>query len=257
MSIEKTAPEPIQEMLQHLEGGRFQFDCHPGVPCFTECCRDLKLMLTPYDILRLKRHLGLTAGEFLDAYTDTQFDEHRKIPMVYLNMQENERKTCPFVSPKGCLVYADRPSACRIYPVARASRMHRVHGTVQEDYFLLHESHCRGFEEDRTWETGEWLSDQGLDPYHEMNNLWMQIITHPKVIQGISARQQQMFFLAGYNLERFREFVTQSRFLQAFEVADEEVAAIRKDDEALLKLAFKWLSFSLLNEPVLKLRQGG
>ena len=89
MSLEKSAPEEIQEMLQPLTDEGFRFACHPGVPCFTECCRDLKLLLTPYDILRLKNHLGLESGDFLDRFVDVQFDEQRNLPMVYLNMQNH------------------------------------------------------------------------------------------------------------------------------------------------------------------------
>ena len=43
----------------------FRFSCSPVVVCFNECCRDLNQFLTPYDILRLKNHLGLSSGEFL------------------------------------------------------------------------------------------------------------------------------------------------------------------------------------------------
>jgi hypothetical protein len=137
--------------------------------------------------------------------------------------------------------------------------MHRVHGTVQENYFLLRESHCRGFEETKLWDISEWIEDQGLEPYHRMNNLWMEVITHPKLLQGsgISVKQQQMFFLASYNLEKFREFVFESRFLEMFEFANDEIVSLREDDEALLHLAFKWLSFSLLGEPSLTMRNAG
>jgi hypothetical protein len=34
----------------------FRFACHKDLPCFTKCCNDLKLVLTPYDILRLQNH---------------------------------------------------------------------------------------------------------------------------------------------------------------------------------------------------------
>jgi len=35
----------------------FHFSCHPSIGCFTDCCRQLELALTPYDILRLKKGL--------------------------------------------------------------------------------------------------------------------------------------------------------------------------------------------------------
>lgn len=257
MTVEQTAPEAIQEKLQRLTDGTFRFACHPGVPCFTECCRDLRLMLTPYDILRLKIHLHLDAGTFLERYGESRFDEQRNLPMVYLKMLEDDRKVCPFVSQDGCCVYEDRPAACRIYPIAQATRRHRVHKTVLDQYFLLRENHCRGFEQDRLWTIDDWLEDQGLEPYHEWNNLWMDLITHPRLHSGpaLSTRQHQMFFLASYNLDKFREFVLGSRFLTAFEITEEVAEAIRESDESLLKLAFSWLTFSLFNEPTLKMRQ--
>jgi uncharacterized protein len=255
-AIETTAPEPIQGLLESLEDGKFKFACHPGVPCFTECCRDLKLVLTPYDIVKLTKALGLDARSFLDLHTETVFDEQRGLPMVYLKMQENERRTCPFVSPAGCTVYSGRPSACRIYPLARASRMHRAHGTVIEDYFVLHESHCVGFEEDRVWNVREWLGDQGLIACNDMNNRWMEIVTHPRLRQGdpLSSKQQQMFFLASYNMDQFRDFVLKSRFLSIFEISPEEVQGLTDSDEHLLAMACRWLKFALLNEPELKMR---
>jgi hypothetical protein len=49
----------------------FKFSCSAKVPCFNECCQDLNQFLTPYDILCLKNHLGMTSGAFLERYTTT------------------------------------------------------------------------------------------------------------------------------------------------------------------------------------------
>jgi hypothetical protein len=255
MEIRKTAPEAIQERIEPLVNGGFRFACHPGVVCFTECCRDLNLQLTPYDVMRLKNRLGLCSGDFLDRHTDSRFDENRPLPMVYLQMDQNQRKTCPFVSPKGCLVYEDRPSACRIYPVARASRLHRVHDVVLENYFVLHEDHCLGFEEEKFWQMDGWLKDQGLEDYHQFNDLWMAIVTSPKLRNAqLSQRQQQMFYLASYDLDKLRGMVFNSRFLSLFQIEDIEIEQIRTNETALLKLAFKWMHLFLLGEGTLKPR---
>jgi len=255
MSLEKSAPEGLGELMEPLGDGRFRFACHPGVPCFNECCRDLTLLLTPYDLLRLEQCLSLESGELLDRYTEARPDERRGLPMVYLRMDENEEKTCPYLSPRGCSVYAHRPSACRTYPLARASRSHRVHGTVLENYFVLREKHCRGFEEDRSFSAEEWIRDQGLEPYHEMNNAWMEIVTDSRLHGGLPMRQQQMFYMASYDLDRFREFVFGSRFLQLFELGPGEADSAKENGEELLRLALRWLRFSLLNEGPLKVRK--
>ncbi len=50
---------------QPLEANEvFRFHCHPGISCFTDCCRQLELALTPYDVLRLKRRWGLPRATF-------------------------------------------------------------------------------------------------------------------------------------------------------------------------------------------------
>lgn len=257
MNIEKTAPEAIQGKLDPVGEGGFSFACHPGVSCFTECCRELRLLLTPYDILRLKKRLGLGAREFIDQYCDEVYDDKRHLPMIHLKMREDERRTCPFVSPEGCGVYEDRPSACRIYPIARASRVHPVSGSVMENFFVLREEHCRGFEEPRHWSVEQWVEDQGLDAYAGVNDRWMAVMTHPRLVRGNppSPQQQQMFYLASYNLERFRDFIFGSRFLTAFDLPEEELDAIRESDDALLELAIKWLRFSLCGEKTLTVRQ--
>ncbi len=257
MTLEYTAPEEIQGLLKPLADETFSFACHPGVPCFTECCRDLKLLLTPYDVLRLKKRLALDASDFHEVHTRTEFDEQRGFPMVFLEMKTDERKTCPFVSQKGCIVYEDRPAACRTYPIARASRMHRGHGRVQEDYYVLHEEHCRGFEENQQWTVEEWIKDQGLESYHHMNNQWMEILTHPRLNQGkpLSSRQQQMFFLACYDLDKFKRFILSGRFIDIFELDRKELDAIESRDEDLLRLSFRWIRFSLCGDPVLKMRE--
>jgi len=43
---------------------KFSFSCHPGVSCFNHCCADINIVLTPYDIIRLKNRLGITSPEF-------------------------------------------------------------------------------------------------------------------------------------------------------------------------------------------------
>ena len=48
----------------------FMFDCHSGLACFNECCRNINLFLYPYDVLRLSNCLGISSDEFLDKYVD-------------------------------------------------------------------------------------------------------------------------------------------------------------------------------------------
>ena len=55
----------------------FKFRCYKEIKCFTKCCADLNLTLTPYDILRIKKRLDLPSDQFLNRYTETKFDNHK------------------------------------------------------------------------------------------------------------------------------------------------------------------------------------
>ena len=61
---------------------QFRFACSPAVACFNECCRDLNQFLYPYDILRLKKGLGMSSGEFLERYTTRHIGPESGLPIV-------------------------------------------------------------------------------------------------------------------------------------------------------------------------------
>jgi len=252
VSVPLSSTKPEGGPFENLEGRTFQFACHPGVPCFNQCCADLNLVLTPYDIVRLKNRLGLTSDQFLEAYTGTQTEPDSRFPKVRLKMTGGPGKPCPFVTPRGCSVYEDRPGACRIYPLGRGAA-----AGGREFYFLVREDHCRGFEEEKVWAIDEWTKDQGLEQYHRSNDLWMEIITS-KVSLGPREhrlKKIQMFIMVSYNLDRFRDFVFQTRFLDLFDLPPEKVEHLRADDSALLDLGLNWLKFALFGQETLPLKQ--
>jgi Fe-S-cluster containining protein len=249
------------EILQPLPRGEgFRFACHQGVRCFTDCCRDLHLVLTPYDVLRVRNALAMDSTTFLEGYTVQEMDPTWKVPVVRLKMEENALRSCPFVTQEGCRIYADRPGACRAYPLGRAARQSPSRSrasSVEEEYFLVREPHCFGFEEGVEWTPEAWMEDQGLVVYNQMNDLWMAFLSRykPGSRQDLSPPQWKMFFMACYSLDRFREFVFGTRFLSLFSIPEERQERLRESDEALLAFAYEWLAYSLFKDPVLELRE--
>jgi Fe-S-cluster containining protein len=243
-----------EDLLQYLDGDRFTFSCHKGVECFTRCCAALQLVLTPYDILRLKNRLGISSAEFLETHTYTRLDRHPRFPMVLLKMTPQASQACPFLSPDGCTVYEDRPGACRIYPLARAAQKADHEKQAKEKFFVVNEEHCLGFKEDRTWTVESWMCDQGLDEYNRMNDRWLEIISSPRSLgpkEEIS-RKLQMFFMVSYNLDKFRGFLFGSRFFQLFQIPDGLRNRLEKDDVELMSFGFDWLKFSLFGLPTMQ-----
>ncbi len=225
-----------------------KFKCDPGVPCFTQCCQDVTIVLTPYDVLRLKRGLGISSDKFLEKYTITIPKEKRLIPMVILKMSHGNKR-CPLVSEEGCMVYEDRPWPCRMYPLDMNDD-----GTFQ---LITDSSRCLGLKEEHNWKIYEWLLDQGIVPFEEMNRLFSEVTT-PLTAQELDIDNPsigKMIFMALYNLDKFREFVFESTFLDRFDVDPLIVEKIKRSDEELLKFAFDWIKFGIFGQKLFKVKQ--
>ncbi|MBM4287329.1 MAG: YkgJ family cysteine cluster protein [Deltaproteobacteria bacterium] len=246
--------KPVQLGLN----SRFKFKCYPGISCFTECCGRIDIALTPYDIIRIKKRLGITSAEFLERYTRREIDEKSGLPLVFLRMPPENNHKCLFVTPDGCTIYTDRPCACRYYPIGQATLQREEGlGGTEEFYFLIKEPYCKGHEEATEWTVASWRVDQEPDLYDEMNREWkaMMLRRDSDARQAIDEKKQKMFFLASYDLDNFRRFVLESRFLDIFEVAPDTVQAITDDDIALMNFSFKYLKYLLVIEESLKLKE--
>ena len=234
---------------------KFKFACHPGVSCFGECCGDVNIVLTPYDALRLKNRLGLTSGELLAEHTIIPFSKEQKLPAPLIKMGDDEKQSCPFLDDGACTVYEDRPWACRMYPLGLASP---GQGAAEDAFhFLLDEKGCVGHEEDRVQTVEEWISDQGIEEYDLMGELYTQLALDEFFTSGeeLDTKRIEMYWTATYDLDSFRRFITQSTFLDRFEISPETRKKIEIDDVELLRFGFRWLEFALFGRPTMKIRE--
>jgi len=247
--IKKSPVEPVQLGPD----SRFRFECHRGISCFNKCCGDLDIFLTPYDILRIKSRLGVSSSRFLDDYTETVTLERTQLPFIRLRL--NEDRMCPFVTGDGCSIYDDRPLSCRYYPLGFGVIQSReVEGG--EFYFLVKEEHCMGHGEDHVWKIREWRADQGIDEYDDVNKDWVDIILKKKLNPKakVDERSTNLFFMGSYDLDSFRKFVFESRFLDIFDLDDDFVRLIKKDETELLRFAQRWLQYVLYRSPTVKMK---
>ena len=195
------------EIVELSPDDHFNFDCHPGVACFNQCCRDLSQALTPYDVLRLRRHLDMTSSAFLEQFTRRGIGPQTGLPVVSLRPLEPLLKACPFVTASGCRVYPDRPSSCRMYPVFRAAARQRETGVISERFFLIQEPHCQGFDRGRQWTVREWITNQELEDYNRANDYMLALISvkNQRMPGVLDAQTLEWVYTACYDIDRFRE----------------------------------------------------
>lgn len=239
-------------------GETFNFQCHPDLACFNQCCRNLNLFLYPYDVLRLSRCLNLDTDSFIDRHVDIVLRENSHFPEVLLRMAENDQRTCPFLTGKGCRVYADRPDTCRSFPVEQGALFDAETGRSTVVHFFRPPEFCLGQHEAVAWTTETFARDQEARRYHEMTHRWAVLRRmfdrDPWGPEGPQGRRAKMAFMAVFNLDRFREFVFGSSFFKRYRVKPALQKKIRTRDDALLLFGFDWLRHVVWGQPSHKFR---
>ena len=234
-----------------LQGRRLSLDeilpfrCHPGLACFNSCCRNKRLTLLPYDVLRLSRGLACRSEELLARHAELEIEPGSGWPTLRLRLEGDGR--CPFVRETGCGVYPHRPTCCRIFPLARAVSLDAA-GEPRELFFVASSGDaCLGFGEKGTLTVDGWARDQGLEPYRAANGRAAKLFLHPRRPRPLSLSPEQVHavILALYNLDVFRQIVEQPGFAARFGFSLDRIARALASGEALLDLGQDWVTAQL------------
>ena len=242
--------EPVELTLESV----IQFDCHKNVSCFNTCCRNIDIVLTPYDILRLKRRLELDSREFVGRYTTPYPMDFHDLPGLKINVKPGTTE-CVFLSQEGCTVYEDRPAACRYYALGSMGVRKKDESEVEEIFFIVKEDHCRGHEEPRHQTVAEYRYDQGVEVYDDMNREWRDIVLKKRssgpTVGRPTDRSMQLFDMCSYDIDSFREFIQTPGFREVYDLEDDEFAKLKKDEDFLLNFAMRFLKQVLFGIPTI------
>ena len=107
-------PKNLDDVVHELHDEAFaKFNC---LDC-ANCCKTIGPRLIDKDIERLAKHLKMKTADFMSQYIltdedgDYVFKEH----------------PCPFLLPDNyCMVYENRPKACREYPHTDRKRFYQI-----------------------------------------------------------------------------------------------------------------------------------
>lgn len=257
-SMPSALPEPLQGREQLGPDDTFRFGCHDGLKCYTRCCGDVNIFLTPADVLSLARAVGLSTTDLLEQHTITPIHKDLNLPVVLLRMKEDDKKSCPFLEADGCGVYEARPWACRMYPLGMGIPPARAGETPEPVYFLNEPGFCEGHGEPTEWTVSNWRDNQGVAAREELETGFRDLVSHPWFIGGrqLDPKRMEMLYTSSYDLDAFRRFIFDTSFLERFELESELVEQLRTDDEALLRFAFRWLRYALFAEPTMTVKEG-
>jgi Fe-S-cluster containining protein len=107
-------PKNLDDVVHELHEEAFEtFDC---LTC-ANCCSGISPMVTEKDIERLAKRMKMKPVDFIARYL-TIDDENDYV---------FQQTPCPFLMADNyCMVYDDRPKACREYPHTDRKRMYQI-----------------------------------------------------------------------------------------------------------------------------------
>jgi len=248
---------PVEPTRLELED-KIKFRCHKDISCWNQCCSRADVSLAPYDIIRMKKNLNIDSTEFLKNYTvPFEIDAHG-IPGIKLRTTDDG--ACLFMNDEGCSVYEDRPTACRYYPSGLLSMRALGKSEDEQHFLMIKEEHCKGHDEDREITIADYRKEQVVEEFDELNRDWYRIILKKKstgpTIGAPSDMSLQLFFMASYDVDRFRRFVMSDSFKNMYTITDEEFASFEKDDVKLMTFGFALMKQVLFGEISIKEREG-
>jgi len=245
---------PPQSPIDPVElspDSEFQFNCHKGVVCFNACCKSIDITLLPYDILRLKRQLGMDSKEFVARYTVPYEMDFHGLPGLKIARKPTTSE-CVFLGEEGCTVYEDRPSACRYYALGSMGVRSKDSNTVEDIFFVVKEPHCLGHNEPHTQTVGEYRKTQGVEKYDDMNREWRDLVIKKRSsgpsVGAPSQRSMQLFDMCSYDMDSFREFVQSAGFKGIFDIDETELTELLADEDRLYAFSIRFLKQVLFGE---------
>ena len=107
-------PKQLDAFVHELHDEAFEkFDC---LIC-ANCCKSISPIITLKDIDRLAKPLKMKPGEVIQRYLEVDSD----------NDYVFKEHPCPFLLPDNyCMVYEQRPKACREYPHTDRKKFYQI-----------------------------------------------------------------------------------------------------------------------------------
>jgi Fe-S-cluster containining protein len=130
----------------HARESAFSYRCR----ACNRCCYGKRIQVNPYELVRLARGLGTTTTDVIGRFTVDNGTA----------LATRDDSSCVFLGSGGCTVHADRPLACRLYPLGRIVK------ADGSEIFVENEPHPETegiYGDDGT--VGDFITAQGVAPY--------------------------------------------------------------------------------------------
>ena len=101
-----------------------------------KCCKNREdILLSPYDLFRMARHLKMTSKDLVAEYCEWYVGQNSHFPIVRIKPR-GANLVCPFLNGKLCRVHESKPNSCALFPLGRAIKFSPETKEKEVLYFL-------------------------------------------------------------------------------------------------------------------------
>lgn len=180
--------------------------------CTTKCCYGMgdTIVLDPYDVYRLEKHLGQTFEQLLaDKIAINKVDD-----VLLPNLKMDEKTGgCAFLNEEErCTVHGARPAMCRLFPLGR------YWADEETFHYILQTGQCKKSNLSKI-KVKKWIDCDNIKEYDEYVVLWHKYIKRISVainecmqtsdsqlaatqVKTICMYTLKTFYMTGYNFDK-------------------------------------------------------
>lgn len=151
----------------------FRFGCKECGKC---CIHREDILLSPNDLFRAAKELGLSVVGFYQQYCEGYIGQDSRIPIIRLLPQGSVRR-CPLLKDHHCMIHKAKPSVCAMFPLGRGVALKKDKAPEEQDIkiqYILQPPICGDRSETHT--VREWLASFGMEVDDPIFLQWQQFI---------------------------------------------------------------------------------
>jgi len=180
--------EQMQDLHDNMDSYRIGLDEPFAYRCRMcgRCCLGREdILLTPRDLFRAAKHLGMAPDAFVNRYCECYLGEDSRMPIVRL-LPVGEELACPLLSPDGrCTVHESKPVICALFPLGRVYSQDQETGKRTLSYVMV--GHACGKDAQTT--PRQLLEAFGIPLDDEFHLLWGETVVR---LSELMRRMSQM-----------------------------------------------------------------
>ena len=206
--------EQLERLYKDVQQGKVPFLAQKdnlkwsGCTMCGRCCFDIDILLNPYDILKLRRHLGCTTSDLIERGLVEIFpggNSGLPLAMITFHKVDEETSLCPFAAPvvdgaklrelaKGkdkltiedlevvripkrlaCGVYPARPAVCRSSPLGRMSIRSKEGDDTRNLFYQPPIPSCPACQGEGQVKVAKWIEDNDVQPYWDASERFQNL----------------------------------------------------------------------------------